>query len=184
MTGAAQAGLFVVSTIGTLYLCVILVRILLRWHRADFHNPLAQFVWQATNPLVTPLMNVIPRWRQLDTAAVLVLFVLTALFIALISAIIGASIPIPQILYFALLKIILMLLHVHIFCVFVLAIMSWFAPQGYNPMTAPLWSIAEPILAPVRRNIPAIGGLDLSPMLVIIALYALALMVPLAPVFR
>ena len=184
MSGVTQAGLFIISTIGTLYLCVVIARILLRWHRADFHNPLAQFVWQATNPLVTPLSNVVPRWRQLDTAAVVVLIVLTALFVALIGAIVGASISIPQILYLALLKIVLMLLHVHIFAVFVLAIMSWFAPQGYNPMTAPLWSIAEPILAPVRRNIPTIGGLDLSPMLVIIVLYALAMMVPLPPLFR
>lgn len=160
---------FLVNTAFTLYLMVVLLRLWLQLARADFYNPFSQFVVKATNPLVLPLRRLIPSLGQLDTATlVLAYLIATAKFIVLqllfsVSLQLGASFLLGGLL---LLKEALNLL----FWVLVIrAIMSWFS-QGRNPLEHVFQQLTEPLLAPLRRIIPPMGGLDLSVLVALVAL--------------
>ncbi len=84
MGQGADAGLFLVNTLFTLYMSVVFLRVVLRWVSADFYNPLSQFIWQVTNPPVAPLARVVPRWRKLDTAALVFLVALAVAHITVV----------------------------------------------------------------------------------------------------
>lgn len=164
-----NAVIFLINTAFTLYLMVVMIRLWLQLARADFYNPFSQFVVKATNPLVLPLRKVIPSLGQLDTATLLLAYLIaTAKFIVLQlvfspSLNLGVSFVLGGLL---LLKEALNLL----FWVLVIrAIMSWFS-QGRNPMERVFHQLTEPFLAPVRRIIPPLGGLDLSVLVVLVAL--------------
>ncbi|WP_348672102.1 YggT family protein [uncultured Abyssibacter sp.] len=186
MGQGASAGLFLVNTLFTLYMSVVFLRIVLRWVSADFYNPLSQFIWQITNPPVSPLARVVPRWRKLDTAAVVFLLLLAVAHIVVVLLLTRhlGQVGLPAILWFAVLKLVVLVLNVYTFTIFVQAIMSWLGPQQANPANALLWSVNEPVLRPIRRIIPPIGGLDLSPMFVILALLFLSRLIPLPSLFH
>lgn len=184
MGQAENAGLFLVNTLFTLYMSVLVLRIVMRWVRADFYNPLSQFIWQVTNPPVTPLSRVVPTWRQLDTAACTLLAALAVIHIVLVLAMTPYSLGPGMVAWYALLKMITLVLNLFTFTIFVQAILSWVGPGGSNPAQALLWSVNQPVLAPVQRVIPPIGGLDLSPLAVIIGLQVLNRLIALPYLFR
>ena len=184
MGQAQNAGPFLVNTLFTLYMSVVFLRIVLRWVSANFHNPLSQFIWQVTNPPVAPLARVVPRWRQLDTAAIVLLLALSVLHIVIVLALTPYQLGPLAVAWFALLKLVVLVLNVYTFTIFVQAIMSWLGPQQSNPANALLWSVNEPVLAPVRRVIPPIGGLDLTPLAVILGLQVLSRLINLPYLFR
>lgn len=183
MGNAGHAGLFLLDTIITLYLAVLLLRIVLRWVSADFYNPLSQFIWQVTNPPVQPLSRIVPRWRKLDTAALVLLYLLAVIAIVLLMAVAGYRIALPWALAYGVLKLLLLALNVFTFTIFVQAILSWVGPGGHNPAASLLWQVNEPIMRPARRLMPPIGGLDLSPLVVILLLQAIViLLTPAGPI--
>ena len=179
-----SAGLFLVNTLFTLYMSVVFLRIVLRWVRANFHNPISQFIWQVTNPPLNPLMRIVPRWRQLDTAALVFLILLAIAHVALVLALTPYQAGIAGILWLAILKLLTVALNTYTFTIFVHAIMSWFGPQQANPAAAVLWSGNEPVLAPARRILPPLGGFDLSPLVVILVLQALQIWIGLPNLLR
>lgn len=179
MGNVNNAGLFLLDTLITLYLAVLLLRIILRWVSADFYNPLSQFIWQVTNPPVQPLSRIIPRWRKLDTAALFLLYVLAVVAIMLLMAVAGYRIGLQWALAYGVLKLVILVLNVLTFTVLVQAILSWVGPGGNNPAASLLWQVNEPIMRPARRLMPPIGGLDLSPLVVILLLqFAVRLLWP------
>lgn len=170
---------FLVKTFGYLYVWVLLLRVILQWVRADYRNPISQFVVRTTSPLVIPLRRVIPSWGGIDlatlVAAVIVQFLLCVALILLATD----SLPsILQLLYLTLLRLVHGTLRLYMFVIIIWVIMSWINPGHYNPLSALFSRMSEPLLRPVRRRIPPIGGFDLSPLFVIIALQALALLIP------
>ncbi|MDO9451519.1 MAG: YggT family protein [Stagnimonas sp.] len=182
--GAGNALFFLVNVLFELFMAALLLRVLLQLVRADFYNPLSQLVWKITNPLAQPLRAVIPRYRKLDTATLFVLFVVAVIYIAVVSWMLGAGVPVLAMLWFALLKCIVLTINLYTLSLFVQAILSWMGPGGRNPTAEILWSLNEPLLAPVRRFIPPIGGFDLSPLAVMLALQVLIRLVPLPVLFR
>ena len=176
MGNVNHAGLFLLDTLITLYLAVLLLRIILRWVSADFYNPLSQFIWQVTNPPVQPLSRIVPRWRKLDTAALVLLYLLAVVAIFLLMAVAGFRISVPYALVYALLKLVILALNVLTFTIFVRAVLSWVGPGGNNPAASLLWQVNEPIMRPARRILPPIGGLDLSPLVVILLLQAVVIL--------
>ena len=183
MGNVGNAGFFLLDTRVTLYLAVLILRIGLRWVSADFYNPLSQFIWQVTNPPVQPLTRLVPRWRKLDTAALVLLVLLSIAAVWLLMAVAGYRIgPLTAVVY-GLLKLVLLTLNVLTFTIFVQAILSWVGPGGNNPAASLLWQFNEPILGPARRIMPPIGGLDLSPLVVILVLqFAVRLLWPGGPI--
>lgn len=175
---------YLVATLLNLYLCAVILRIVLAWVRADFYNPVSQLVWKITQPVLAPFQNAVPRWRRLDTAAALFLFVLGLLFVYITMALYGVGLsPVLATLY-SVLKLIVLAANLYTVGLTFQAILSWFGPGVNNPASNILWSMNEPILRPIRRLIPPISGLDLSPLFAIILMQVLVMLVPLPLIFR
>jgi YggT family protein len=175
---AGNALVFLVDAVFGLYIAVLLLRYILQVVQADFYNPLSQFVWQATNPPVIPLQRIIPRWKRHDFAALVIAYLLAAVNIRLDLALSGFGLDIPHLLLWALLKLIGLACNLYFFSILIQAIMSWVSPGMPTPAQAVLWSINEPLLRPVRNVLPPIAGLDLSPLVVLIALQMLVRLLP------
>jgi len=165
-----------------LYLFAILLRLLLQFLRGDFYNPLAQALVMFTNPVVRPLRRIIPGLFGIDLASVVALYGLKCLELFLLD-LIGlyqrSPLPLPIPLW-APIELINLTLYVFIIALILRAVLSWVMPYGpsHNPALSVLGSLTDPLLRPVRRWLPHMGGFDLSPMIVIVALiilqYALA----------
>lgn len=176
----ANAGVFLLNTVIGLYVWAVMLRLLLQWVRADFHNPLSQMVVRLTNPALRPLRRLIPAVGRVDTASMVVMFVLQFLNLWIISLIYAAGLGLPNLIVMSIAELLSKAIYLHIFAIIVLALASWVAAGSYNPVLRVLDALADPLLDPVRRRLPNLGGLDLSP-LVVIVLLQLALMVVVTP---
>jgi len=181
---ASNALFFLVSTLFELYLWIVILRIILQVVRADFYNPISQLVWQVTQPIVRPLQSVLPKWRQLDTAALALLLAISLIYVYVVAAILGYHVGGIVSLWYAALKLLALTLNLYTFALFIQAILSWVGPGVNNPAGSILWSMNEPLLRPVRRAVPPMSGLDLSPLLVILVLQFINLLIPLPGIFR
>jgi YggT family protein len=165
-----NAATFLVHTLFGLYITIVLLRFLLQIVRADFYNPVSQFVVQATNPILKHLRRFIPGYGGIDMSAVALMLVLQMVELYIIITIKGADAGALGILVLAIAELLALTLTVFFFSILIQVILSWVNPSGYNPIAALLYTLNEPILGPARRIIPPLGGLDLSPIVVIIAL--------------
>ena len=174
LTKMAQTVSFLVSTIGELYVSCYLIRFLMQWVKADFHNPLSQFIVAVTGPLVRPVRRVVPGWRGLDLATLLVALLLELILTFVLISLSDLSVPSTgMLLLIVLRRLAVNATRLFFFVVLLRVILSWVSPGGYHPIAAILTSLTEPLIRPVRRLIPPIGGLDLAPLFVLIGLQAL-----------
>lgn len=175
-----NALVFILRTLFDLYILTFAMRLLLQWAAVDKRNPLVQFILRVTNPLVVPLRRLVPAIGRIDTATVLVLVGLQVLATALVVRIgcIGEPEILP-ILALALLNVVKLALSIFTWSIIIYVVLSWVSPAGYNPGAALVAAIVEPVLAPFRRLIPAIGGLDLSPLFALIAIQAVSMLLPI-----
>lgn len=174
-----DALVFVVSTLLELYVITFVLRLLLGWVRADFRNPLAQLIIKATNPLVIPARRIIPAAGKLDTATIVVLVLLQTATTAILMQLSCIGTPqVDQIVVLGLLRLVHVVLNVYFWLLIVYVLASWLSPGGYNPALALLSSIVAPVLAPLRRIIPVIGGIDLSPIAAFLAIGFLERLIP------
>ncbi len=179
---------FVIGILIDLYVLVVVLRFLLQAVHAHYFNPVAQFVVQATKPVLAPLRRLIPPVGRWDIAAVVVALALMALKITLFrllgidQVVIGgyavgiAHVWLGSLAWLALVDLITLFINVWFFAVLILAILSWIAPSGPNPLVEILERITSPLLRPVRRVMPLIGGIDLSPLAVLIGLQVLKML--------
>ena len=173
MLGLNDAAIFVIQTLGSLYLLIVLLRFILQLVRANFYNPLCQFAVKATQPLLKPLRRVIPSMFGLDMSSlVLALIVQMALF-AVILLLSGYSVDVLLPAPWALIGIFALFLKILFWAMIISVILSWVAPGSHNPGAELVQQITEPVLAPFRRIIPNLGGLDISPIFAFIALQLL-----------
>jgi len=190
MTGPALGTLgFIVGTLLNLYAMVVALRFVMQTLRADYYNPIAQFVVKATDPLLVPMRRVIPSLGGLDTSSLLLAFAVLLLKLlafkllglgaapAIGTALNVAVIPLPMLAYLAAVDLLYVLFNIFIFAIFIQALMSWLPNGGSNPMTGLLERITAPVLTPVRRFVPPLGGLDLSALVALIGLYALRMFI-------
>lgn len=168
--------LFLVQTLFGFYILAVVLRFLLQWVRADFYNPLVQFLVLITNPPLRPLRSLIPGYRGLDFAALLLAFTLQFLELLLIIVLLNRSPEIGSLLMMALLELLKLLINIYLWSVIIQAVMSWFNPDPYHPAARLLAQLTAPLLRPVRRLIPPLGGIDLSPMLIVVALVFISLL--------
>jgi len=169
-----DAFVFLIDTLFNLYLMVVLLRLWLQSARADFYNPLSQFVVKATNPPLIPLRRFIPSIGALDTAS-LVLALLVAVAKLLTLQLLAGSISIQLTLVGALMLLIAEAFNLVFWVVIIRAIMSWFS-QGRNPMEHLLSQLTEPLLSPIRKIIPPMGGLDLSVLVLLVGMQFLQIL--------
>jgi len=164
---------FLVKTLIDLYVMVLLLRIWMQWARTDFYNPASQFVVKITQPIVGKLRRVLPSVGPIDTASLLLAFVLVTIKYPLLLLIEtgGVSFSIYNLLFGAigLLKTAGYLLF---WVIIIRSLMSWVS-QGRGPMDYLLFQLTEPLMGRIRRFLPAMGGIDFSAMVVVLVLYML-----------
>jgi len=167
---------FIVSTLlQVLVVMVFLLRVLLPLARADSRNQLSQAVIRMTNPLVLPLRRVLPPIGRIDTASIVALIIVQAAVIAilwLLDGYVGVHTP-GQFIYLVLLTLVTTVLRFYVFLLILHVILSWIAPGTYSPAAALIESLCEPLLRPVRRLIPPLGGIDFSAFFLLVGLQAI-----------
>jgi YggT family protein len=174
---------FLINTLFSLYILLIMLRFLLASVRADFYNPASQFLVKITNPVITPLRKVIPSVGKLDTSTLLLMLALQMLSLFLVSLLGGETMSFGGLLARSAAELIRLLLNIFLFSILILVIISWINPGTHNPVTSLLHSIAEPLLGPCRRLIPAISGIDFSPIIALIGIQ-LCKMLVLPPLYH
>lgn len=172
-----SAIIFIVETLMSLALIVVLLRLLLQWVRSDFRNPVAQGIVRLTNPLILPLRRVLPPMRKIDTASVVAVLLIAILKVAILFGLRGLGLPDAYVWLRAVaLEILRTTLWTYFYAILLYAVLSLIAPGGYSPLQSLLASLCEPVLRPFRRLIPAISGIDLSPLWAGIAIQALLIL--------
>jgi YggT family protein len=161
---------FLISTVFDLYIMVVILRIWLQVARADFYNPFSQFIVKATQPIVSPLRRVIPSIGSLDLATVLFAYVLCVVkFVALQLVVSGGVALGPEFLFIGLIALAKAAGGLLFWILLVRAILSWVS-QGRSPIEYVMHQLTEPMLAPIRKILPQMGGLDLSVLVLFIVL--------------
>lgn len=171
----SSTAVMLVQALGGLYLLAVLLRFLLQLARADFYNPVSQAVVRVTNPLVKGLRGVIPGYRGIDFATlVLALLVEAALTVTLI-ALSGFDLPsIGRIITWSVVGVLGFIINIYYWAIIASIIMSFM--MAFSGMMSPhpalrlVWQLTEPVMAPFRRIIPPLGGLDFSPIFIFIAI--------------
>ncbi len=168
---------FLVETLFGFYILLVMLRFFLQRVRADFYNPLSQMLVRLTDPALRPLRRRIPGYWGVDWAAVLLMWLLQSLALLLVMLLLGLGLQPLMAMGLALPKLVVLAINVFIFAIVIEAVFSWISPGRYNPLASLSSSLAYPILRPVRRFLPPIAGIDLSPMAAIIGLVMLEMLV-------
>ena len=168
--------IYLISTITDLYVAAILLRLLLQWVRADFYNPLSQFLIKVTNPILVPARRIIPSIGKLDTASVVVMLLLELVQLVIINQLSQADRGMQFLLLFAVQKLLITLLIMYFVLIIARVIVSWIAGQSRHPLIPLIYQLTEPVLKPFSKLVPPIGGIDLSPLFALISLRFLLLL--------
>ena len=167
---------FLIKTLFGLYIAVVVIRFLLQWARADFYNPVSQFVVTLTSPVLRPLRKVIPGYAGVDLASVVLAWLLKAVELTLLAWLLGLGFRPFIALAWALPALVGLVISIFLFAILVRVILSWVNPDPYNPAVDLLNRITDPILVPAQRLVPPISGIDLSPMVAMIGLVLLQML--------
>jgi YggT family protein len=174
--------MLVINTLFDLYILLVLLRFLLQMLRADFYNPVSQFIVKLTNLPLKIFRRVIPSIGRQDAAAIVLCLVLIYgkfLLLRLLSIpavqIGGVMAPLTGVSYagllvFCIADLIALIITVFLVAVIIQVILSWINPGQYNPVIGLVHKLSDPVLKPIRRLIPSLGGLDLSPLFATLAL--------------
>jgi len=168
--------IYLISTLTDLYVTAILLRLLLQWVRADYYNPLSQFLIKVTNPVLVPARRLVPSIGKLDTAAVVVMLLLELLQLVIIGLLSKTDFGFQFLLLFAVRKLLIALLLVYFVLIIAMVLVSWFARHSHHPLIPLIYQLTDPVLRPIQRFLPPLGGIDLSPLIALIALRALLLL--------
>ena len=171
MSALQNVGIFLVDTLFSLYIGAVVLRLLLALARANFYNPLSQFLVKITNPVLVPMRRMIPAMGKVDTAAVVLAVGLTVIKVLLLLGLKGGGADLFGIVVFSVLEVIRTVIHIYIFALVVQAVLSWVGNTYGNPLADLLNSLTEPLLRRIRGFVPVIGMVDLAPMVAILLLY-------------
>ncbi|MEE4278925.1 MAG: YggT family protein [Halieaceae bacterium] len=171
MNALNEISLYLLQTAIGIYLLIMLMRFILQLVLADFYNPICQFLVRATNPLVLPLRRILPARGRIDFASLVLAIVIQLIGIIAILAMNGFSLPGPSLLVaWSVVAVIGLLVKIYFFALLGMIILSWIAPGTANPAAYLMYQITEPVMAPFRRMLPAMGGIDFSPILLFIVI--------------
>lgn len=161
----SEAGLILVDFLFGLLIGLFVVRVLLQVVRANFHNPICQFFYRATNPLLVPMRRWLPPVGRVDSAASLIALLLCLVQVWLLGALGGLALPPLAALVLAIGSLINVLLTLYFWLIVVRIILSFLNPDAYHPVIPVLSQLTEPVLRPLRKILPAAGAFDFSPLL-------------------
>ncbi|MDH5300896.1 MAG: YggT family protein [Gammaproteobacteria bacterium] len=177
----SNAGTFLIQTIFGLIMLVFMLRFLMQLVRADFYNPVSQFIVKVTNPVLVPMRRFIPGLFGIDMASVVTLILLQMAELFLVALVLG-HMPQPMgLVVLSMAELLDLLINIYIFGILIQVILSWVNPGAYNPAVSILYSINNPLLYRARNLLPPVSGFDLSPILVMIGLQLISMLV-VAPI--
>ncbi len=162
--------IFLIDTIFSIYIAVMLLRFLLQQVGADFYNPISQFIVKATQPLVSTARRFIPSVRRIDTATLALVLVLIIIKMVILFSIAGYPMNGAQIFIRGLYDLVSLTFDIFIVALFVQAILSWVNPDPRHPVSSLLRNLTSPVLEPIRKHMPPMGGIDLSTIAALIGL--------------
>ena len=178
MDKLVQIAELLITFASSIYITIVIVRFILQLVRADFYNPLSQFIVSATNPLLMPLRKVVPGFFGIDIASIILALLLQMATMTLLMLVKGNGLPpILLLLAYSAYELVSLVLNIYLFSLIVIVIVSWIAPGGHNPAVALLSSITEPLLRPIRNTLPSTGGLDFSVMVALLIIYILKILI-------
>jgi YggT family protein len=163
-------GVFLIDTLVSLYVFALMLRFLLQWAEADFYNPISQFLVKVTHPPLRYLRRFISSVGRIDTASLVLMLAVQALGDYLVFMLQQISASPASLLVVALGQLLELLYNILFYSILISVVLSWVAPRGYNPATKLLYDLTDPLLGFFRRFLPPMGGMDLSPLLALIAL--------------
>lgn len=162
--------IFLIDTFVSLYILAVVIRFLLQWTRADFYNPISQFLVKVTHPPLKILRRFVPSIGKIDTSSLVLALGLQVAADFSIFMLKGVTVSVSALIILSFTQLISLLINIFVFAVFARAILSWFDPSGYNPATSLLHHLTEPLLSLCRKIIPDLGGMDLSPLVALVGL--------------
>jgi len=177
MSVILEIGVFLVSVLFSLYASAVILRFLLGYARADFYNPLSQFLVKITDPVLVPARRFVPSIGKLDTSAVAVAYALIVIKGVLLNAMIGLNLGILSLLFKSVGELMISVIWVYIIGLIIMAVISWIGSAQGNPVLPLINSLTAPLLAPVRKYIPPVGMMDLTPMAGMFGLYSLMIII-------
>ncbi len=172
----ANPAIFLIQTLFGLYILAVMLRLILQLVKADFYNPVSQFLVRATNPPLKLLRRFIPGFGGIDISSIVLAWTLKSAELGLVILLSGASVNALGPILWAIPELVELLINIFLFAILIQVILSWINPGAYNPASALLHSLTDPVMRPARRILPPISGLDLSPMLVMIGLVLLKML--------
>ncbi|WP_455380443.1 YggT family protein [Acidihalobacter prosperus] len=172
MNAGLQIGQFLINALFSFYIIIVLLRLLLTLVHANFYNPISQFVVSLTNPPLRLLRRVLPPVGRLDTASIVLLLALQAAEVYIMGLLQGITLPAGIVFLVAIRELLLLLVYIYIGAIIIQALMSWVTPMSgsYHPAANLLDSLTSPLLTPIRRVVPLIGMIDLSPLIALLLL--------------
>ncbi len=173
----SNPALYLIDAVFGLYLIAVMLRFLLQLVRASFHNPICQFLVKITNPPLVPLRRIIPSFKGIDIASLFLLFAIQLAAILLKLLIIGQSFSIVVIIPIAVADLLSLALNVFMVAILIQVVLSWVGQGIHNPIITTIYSLTEPVLRPIRRLIPPIAGMDLSPLVALISIPLIKMLV-------
>lgn len=168
---------FLIDTLFSLYILAVMLRFLLQWIRADFYNPVSQFLIKITHPPLKIMRRFIPAVGSVDSSSLLLALLLQMLANFSILAIKGLSISFVALTLLSFTDLLKMLLDIFVYAIFAGALLSWFAPGNYGSVSSILYSLTEPLLSVCRKVLPDMGGIDLSPLVALLLLQLTKMMI-------
>jgi YggT family protein len=176
MSAMSQILNLLLGTFFSLCIGVLWVRFLLQLVQADFYNPISQLIVKITAPVLNPLRQILPTRKNWDIAPLLMIVLLQLLSMTLMAMLSGHGTLPPLLLVFgAIFQLMLMVTEFYFWLLIVSVVLSWISP-GYSPFGALVNQLAEPVLAPLRRILPPLGGLDLSPIVAFLAIQVIQIL--------
>lgn len=170
--------IFVIETLFFLYMVVVALRLVMQWANWEYHNPLVQFIIKATQVPVKFLRQFLPAIGRWDTATIILLVAVTLVKILIVGLIAGALPDGLMWLRVLAAEIFSLFIGIYTVSIIVEVILSWVTPAGsYNPVAPLVYRMNAPLLRPVRNTIPPLGGIDLSPLFVLLGLQVLSMLV-------
>ncbi len=166
-----EIGTLLIQTLGSLFLIVVLLRFLLQLARADFYNPLSQFVVKATNPLLIPLRRLIPGVMGIDVASLALALLVQLVLIEATALVLGVGfIGLLTVVVWGVIGVLSLVVNIYFWTLVVMVVASWVAPHSRHPALLLVRQLVEPVMAPFRRFLPDLGGIDISPIFAFLAI--------------
>jgi YggT family protein len=167
----------IIQTAFSILTFIVLLRFLAQLANADFYNPIIQAIVRFTNPVIRPMQKVIPNSGRFDSASLLLAFILSVIGQWLLIGVTGVVSVSPLLLLLGVVQVLSLLVKMFFYGIIIQVILSWIAPHNHNPAAALIYQITDLLLGPARRLIPPLGGLDFSPVIVLLLLHIFEIIV-------